>query len=76
MITFKPLWETLSQKGISTYKLEHEFKMSKSTINKLRHNKSITLNTLNDLCNKFECGIADIIDYVPDEIGFENEEKH
>ena len=32
-------------------------------INKLRHNKSITLITLNELCNMFECDITDIIEY-------------
>lgn len=72
MITFNPLWNTLKEKGISTYKLEHQYGMSKSMINKLRHNKSITLITLNELCNMFQCNITDIIDYTTDE----NEEKH
>lgn len=66
MITFNPLWKTLQEKGISTYKLEREYHMSKSTINKLKHNGSITLNTLNELCNTFECEIADIIEYSRD----------
>lgn len=64
MITFAPLWRTLKEKNISTYKLEHEYHMSKSMIHKLKHNKSITLNTLNELCNMFRCGISDIIEYV------------
>lgn len=66
MITFNPFWSMLKEKGISTYKLEHEYHMSKSTIHKLKHDGSITLITLNQLCNTFECTIADIIEYTKD----------
>lgn len=64
MITYAPLWKTLKEKNISTYKLERDYHMSKSMIHKLKHNKSITLNTLNELCRMLQCGISDIIEYV------------
>lgn len=64
MITYAPLWRTLQEKNISTYKLEREYHMSKSMIHKLKHDKSITLNTLNELCRMFQCGVSDIIEYV------------
>ena len=51
-------------KEISTYKLEHKFGMSKSLIHKLKHNQSITLNTLNQLCEMLDCDVTDIIEYV------------
>lgn len=35
-------------------------------IHKLKHNKNITLNTLNELCRIFQCGVSDIIEYVDD----------
>ena len=64
MIIYDPLWRTLKEKNISTYKLEHEYRMSKSMIFKLRHNKSITMNTLNELCRMFDCDIPDVIEYL------------
>lgn len=64
MIVYTPLWNTLKQKNISTYKLEHTYSMSKSMIHKLKHNQSITMTTLNQLCDMFECDITDIIEYV------------
>lgn len=64
MITYAPLWRTLKEKNISTYKLERDYHMSKSMIHKLRHNRSITLNTLNELCKMFQCEVSDIIEYV------------
>lgn len=64
MISYEPLWKTLGEKNISTYKLEHSYGFSKSLINKLRHNKSITMNTLDRMCEMFDCEIPDIVKYV------------
>ena len=65
MISYEPLWKTLSEKNISTYKLEHSYGFSKSLINKLRHDKSVTMNTIDRMCELFECEISDIVKYVP-----------
>ncbi len=67
MIVYTPLWKTLEEKNISTYKLEHTYGMSKSMIHKLKHNQSITLTTLNQLCKMLHCGIEDIITYIDEE---------
>lgn len=67
MITFNPLWDTLKKKGITTYDLIHRYGMSKGMLDNLKHDRSITLRTLNDLCEIFECDILDIIEYTKDE---------
>lgn len=66
MITFSPLWQTLKDKGITQYDLLNKFKMSRGMLDNLKHNRSITLNTLNDLCNMLDCDIIDIIEYKKD----------
>ena len=66
MITFEPLWRTLKEKNISTYKLLHHYNMSRGTLDNLKHNRSITLKTLNDLCEMLDCDITDIIEYTKD----------
>lgn len=66
MIVYAPLWNTLKEKNISTYKLEHTYGMSKAMIHKLKHNQSITMTTLNQLCDMLGCDITDIIEYVKD----------
>ena len=66
MITFKPFWRTLSAKNITTYYLIHPYGMSRGMLYNLRHDRSITLRTLNDLCNTFECTPMDIIEYTKD----------
>lgn len=67
MIVYNPLWNTLKEKNISSYKLEHTYGLSKSLIHKLKHNKSITMNTLNQLCKMFQCNISDIVEYIDDD---------
>ena len=66
MITFEPLWKTLKEKNISQYKLLNEYNMSRGMLDNLKHNRSITLTTLNQLCDMLECDIADIIEYRKD----------
>lgn len=66
LITFDPLWQTLKTKEITQYELLNKFKMSRGMLDNLKHNRSITLNTLNDLCNILNCDITDIIEYKKD----------
>ena len=67
MIVFDPLWETLKRKKVSQYALIHTYGISTGTLDSLRKNKSITLNTLNDLCQILQCDSCDIVQFIPDE---------
>lgn len=66
MITFEPLWETMKEKKISQYSLIKDFEFSTGTLDALRKNKSITLNTLNDICNILDCNVEDVIKFTKD----------
>lgn len=66
MIVFDPLWETLRRKGVSQYVLIKEHGVSTGTLDSLRKNRSVTLNTINDLCRILDCGVSDIVRYIPD----------
>lgn len=63
VITFSPLWQTLKARGITQYDLLNKYEMSRGMLDNLKHNRSITLSTLNDLCNMLDCNITDIIEY-------------
>lgn len=65
MITYDNLWNTLKDKNISTYKLLHHYKLSRGTLHSLKHNKSITISTLDYLCDMLDCTPNDIISYTP-----------
>ncbi len=63
MISYKPFYETLKQKNISTYKLINTFGISRSLLDRLKHDKPISTVTLNDLCEILECKVEEIIVY-------------
>lgn len=67
MISFAPFFLTLKKKGISTYKLINQFGISRSLIDRLKHNKPITTVTLNDLCTYLNCEIQDIVEFKNDD---------
>lgn len=67
MIIYTRLWKTMKERGISQYKLEKEYNISNSLIDKLRKNASVTTYTLNNLCRILNCRIEDIAEYIPDE---------
>ena len=67
MITYEPLWETMRQKGITTYTLIKNYSFSRGTLDSLKHNRNISTATLDDLCKILSCNVEDILRYVPDE---------
>ena len=64
MISYKPFWETLKQKNMSTYILINQFGISSSTVNRLRHDKPISTTTIDDLCKILHCQVDDILQYI------------
>jgi len=67
IISYKPLWETIKRKGITQYQLIEHYKFSRGTLDSLRKNKSITLNTLHDLCMLLDCDISDVVVFIKEE---------
>lgn len=63
MISYKPFWETLHKKGITTYALINKYGISSATINRIKNGGGITTNKLDDLCSILDCEIKDIIEY-------------
>ena len=66
MISYEPFYKTLKEKRISTYKLINEYKVSRSLLDRLKHNKPLTTVTLNDLCAILDCKVEDILVYIPE----------
>ena len=63
-MSFEPLWRTLKQKNVSTYKLINEYSLSKGMIDNLKHNRNVTLLTVEQLCRILDCRVEDIVVYI------------
>ena len=64
MISYEPFYKTLKEKGISTYKLINDFNVSRSLLDRLKHNKPISTVTIDDLCRFLDCNVENILMYV------------
>lgn len=68
MMSFEPLWQTLKQKNISTYKLIYHYGISKGTLDNLKHNRNVTMLTIEQLCKILDCKIEDVVIYTRDDV--------
>ena len=66
MIVFDRLWGTMRKKGITQYKLIHEYGFSTGQLDRLRKNDNVNLFTVNTLCKILDCKVEEIIEYKPD----------
>ena len=66
MISYAPLWKTMEREKQTTYTLINKYGINPRTIHNLKHNKSITLYTLERLCQILHCQAEDIVVFVPD----------
>lgn len=66
MISYSPLWETMRQRGITTYALIKDYSFSRGTLDSLKQNRNISTATLDDLCNILSCRVEDVLVHIPE----------
>lgn len=66
MIDFEPLWRTMERKHVSCYALIYKYGFSRGLLDKLKHNKNVTLQTVERLCIILDCEIQDVVTYKKD----------
>lgn len=64
MISYSPLWKIMEEKGITTYTLINQYGINPRTIHNLKHNKSITLYTVERLCKILDCQAESIVVFI------------
>ena len=68
MISFEPFRALMKKRNISTYYLRNkcgEFNLDSKTIQRLMNDESVSTNTLDALCNIFDCELSEIMEFVP-----------
>ena len=67
MIVYKiDILKSLKEKGYNTNYLRINKVLSQATIQSIRKKEYISLSTIDLLCSMLNCGIGDIIEYIPD----------
>ena len=63
MISYAPLFRTMQEKGISSYRLD-QMGFSRATYYSIKSVNSISTNTLNQLSKLLHYAISNVIDFI------------
>lgn len=63
MISYAPLFRTMKEKEISSYRLE-QMGFSRATYYSIKQGNSVSTNTIDRLCVLLDCQVSDIIEFV------------
>lgn len=66
MITYDNFWNILKERGENWYTLTTYHHISNSLLNRIKHNHSISIATLDRLCQLLHCEPGDILTYQRD----------
>lgn len=64
LVSYEPLWKTMESRGETTYTLISKHGINPRTVNNLKHNRGITVYTLERLCEILHCTPNDIIAFI------------
>ena len=70
LISYEPLRQLLKERGLSSYYLRNKcgnMNLDSKTIKRLMNDESVSINTINALCNILKCDIKDIMIFQPDD---------
>ena len=66
-VSYRKLFERMTAAGIKKVDLRTTYKMNPKTVDSLTKNKSVTVDTIMQLCEILNCQPGDLMEYVKDE---------
>jgi len=66
MISYEPLFRTMQEKGITSYRLM-KMGFPRSTYYAMKRGENISSHTVNQLCKILKCNVSDIMEYIEEE---------
>lgn len=72
MITYYKLLDMLNRKGMTREELKNSTGISSATMTKISKGESVTLKTINAICEVLQVQPGDILEWIPDKKTLEN----
>jgi len=66
--SYNKLWKLLIDKNMNKTALRDAIGITPATLARLSKNQNVTMDVLSKICNKLDCNIEDIIEYIRDDI--------
>lgn len=67
--SYKKLFHLLVEQDMTSAQLMQEAGFSANIITRLKRNGSISLDSAESICRVLNCGVDDILEFIPDEDG-------
>lgn len=66
-VTYKKLFHLLIDRGIAAAELTEQAGFSANILTRLRRDQYVSLESIEKLCFALDCGVDDILKFIPDE---------
>lgn len=66
-VSYKKLFHLMIEKDMTNAELQKEAGFSANIITRLKRNGYISLDSIESICRVMDCGVDDILEFVPDE---------
>lgn len=70
-IVYDKFFELLKIKGITQKQIREDLKLAGTILQRLRHNESVTMETIGNLCEYLRCQPSDIVEIIYSDVDFE-----
>ena len=71
-VSYKKLFHLLIDKGMTNAELMEKSGFSANIITRLKRNHYVSLDSIEKICYALDCGVDDILEFIPDEKENEN----
>lgn len=65
-VSYKKLWKLLIDKDMLKKDLQIKAKISWASVTKMSKNENVSMDVLKKVCQALNCGIEDIVEFIPD----------
>ena len=66
-VTYKKLFHLLIDKGMTNAELIEKAGFSANIITRIKRGKYISLDSIEKICKTLQCGVDDILEFIPDD---------
>ena len=66
-VSYKKLWKLLIDRDMMKKDLQAKSQISWASVTKMSQNKNVSMDILLKVCEALNCGIEDVIEFVPDD---------
>ena len=65
-VSYKRLFHLLIERDMTTTKLQQQAGFSSNIIPRMKKNGYVSLDTIESICRALDCGVDDILEFMPD----------